>query len=422
MSKVVGGNLFENMTKEEIVKQISELRKNIKKKHRSIKRELLDTEESWENKLKPISEPLKKLFEDGEQLKLTENNHQFQDGRTSSNARKRKLFEAEEVPQKRYAPPPVQGAKRKQQINLPTYPGYESDYDYDDGTSTLPEPKRLLLPNEEMEYNAQDSDQEEMITDPPIIDQTQEEVFESNAVSGEHLLKTPEGRSLARNYIDQNFQGRMAKEYFLKNITGGRNVDTTFGVRVRGDSWMLGDKEIEIDVDDLIINKKRYKGTRGLYELIFMSFPNEYIYDEQDMGNYKTILEDTNVHRFNYLPNGKLRSSRSHKYKNIISQLVSRERAASSSAAFGSGMDSIDPMRTYEDQLQNSVVGRGSGLLLTTAKPNVIYWDDPNELVERLRTLTASQEAGNTGLTNEINAITEELVEYLNKNNVQCIE
>lgn len=105
----------------------------------------------------------------------------------------------------------------------------------------------------------------------------------------------------------------MAIEYFLKNITSGKRVDSTFGFRVEGDKWMLGDKEVEIDVDDLIINNKKYRGTRGLYELLFMSFPNEYIYDEQDMDNYKTILEDTNVHRSNYLPNGKLRSSRSHK-------------------------------------------------------------------------------------------------------------
>lgn len=142
-----------------------------------------------------------------------------------------------------------------------------------------------------------------------------------------------------------------------------------------------------------------------------MSFPNEYIYDEQDMDNYKTILEDTNVHRANYLPNGKLRSSKSHKYKNILSQIASRERMISAPSTLGSGMNSNYAMQTYADQLQDAEVG--GGLLLSPAKPNVIYWNDPNELVERPRTLYASQEAGNTGLTNEINAITEELVEYL---------
>lgn len=39
------------------------------------------------------------------------------------------------------------------------------------------------------------------------------------------------------------------------------------------------------------------------------------------------------------------------------------------------------------------------------------YWDDPNELVERLRLLMASQAAGHTGHTNEIASIVEELRE-----------
>lgn len=413
MSHEAVSKVFENMSKEEIVKKISELRKSIKKKHRTIKRELLDTEESWENKLKPIAEPLKKLVEEGEQLKLVEENKRYKNEYNPFNSRKRKLNAEVTTPEKRYALPPPQGVKRKQKINLPTFPDYESDYDYDEGASSLPPLKRIPRPNDEMEYD-ESSEQEDMVTE-PTVDQTQTEVFESHAASGEHLLKTPEGRSLARNYIEQNFQGRVAKEYFLKNITGGRKVDSTFGIRVEGDQWMLGDKEVEIDVDDLIINKKRYKGTRGLYELIFMSFPNHYIYDEEDIENYKTILEDTNVHRSKYSSSGKLRSSRSHKYKNIIARLVSRERLVSAPPFLGSGMCSTNPMETYADQLQDAGVENESGLLLSPAKPNVIYWDDPNELVERLRTLYASQQAGNTGLGNEINAITEELVEYVNK-------
>lgn len=39
------------------------------------------------------------------------------------------------------------------------------------------------------------------------------------------------------------------------------------------------------------------------------------------------------------------------------------------------------------------------------------YWDNPNELIDRLRLLIASQNAGNNGHQNEIIAILEELVE-----------
>lgn len=40
-----------------------------------------------------------------------------------------------------------------------------------------------------------------------------------------------------------------------------------------------------------------------------------------------------------------------------------------------------------------------------------IYWDDPNELVERLCLLLASQSAGNPSHNNEILSIMEELRE-----------
>jgi len=59
---------------------------------------------------------------------------------------------------------------------------------------------------------------------------------------------------------------------------------------------------------------------------------------------------------------------------------------------------------------------KGKGLALPILvkpdyKPEYIYWDDPNELVERLRLLTASYQAGNTAHSNEIMSILEELRE-----------
>lgn len=42
---------------------------------------------------------------------------------------------------------------------------------------------------------------------------------------------------------------------------------------------------------------------------------------------------------------------------------------------------------------------------------SLVYWNDPNELVERLRLLLASQAAGNTGLSNEMLSIYEEWYE-----------
>jgi len=48
---------------------------------------------------------------------------------------------------------------------------------------------------------------------------------------------------------------------------------------------------------------------------------------------------------------------------------------------------------------------------LTGNSINYVYWDDPNKLVDRLKLLVASKQAGHTGHKNEIVSIIEELRE-----------
>jgi hypothetical protein len=52
----------------------------------------------------------------------------------------------------------------------------------------------------------------------------------------------------------------------------------------------------------------------------------------------------------------------------------------------------------------------GQGMM-STKRPLYEYWDDPNELVDRLRLLIASRDAGHSGHENEILSIIEELRE-----------
>jgi hypothetical protein len=54
----------------------------------------------------------------------------------------------------------------------------------------------------------------------------------------------------------------------------------------------------------------------------------------------------------------------------------------------------------------------GQGLYKNTLpQTQLVYYDDPNELVTRLQLLTSSQNAGNSSVNNEIIAILEELRE-----------
>lgn len=388
---------FKDKSKEDIVLQINELRKAIKRKHRNLKQDILSTEESWEKKLKPISEPLKKLLRTSDKPTVkNEPKEELQDPKTPK-------FEGSFYASNS-APP--QG-KRRKQLNKTSS---QSD---------------LFSENERMSFGSDEEGGENPINaNPPADDELEtrediqaspHEVYESTGLTGEQFLKSPVGRDMAKDYINSQFKGKIAKDYFLRLINKGKAIDSTYGVRVEGDRWMIGNQPIDVDGDDMIIGDKRYQGTRGLYELIFMNAPNEYIYDEQDLENYKQILTDTNVHRLGYSRMGKLRSSRGHKYKNIISQLVAR----SDLEYTGQGLNTLEKdnhMRNYSDFINEdprfSSSGGGGGVAGSASKPDVVYWNDPNELVERLRKLGASQSAGNNGHDKEINALIEELLEY----------
>jgi len=58
--------------------------------------------------------------------------------------------------------------------------------------------------------------------------------------------------------------------------------------------------------DDIIIDEKRYDGIPGLYELIFMKFPNENNCMDDDVQTYKKHLLTTNVHRRGHSPNNQV--------------------------------------------------------------------------------------------------------------------
>ena len=119
---------------------------------------------------------------------------------------------------------------------------------------------------------------------------------------------------------------------------------------------------------------------------MFMKYPKENVYNEMDLKAYKDILRATNAHKHHYLVNAQVNTNRGVKYKQIIPRLFPPKRT-------GHGRNNTD--RTY------MIVSRKKD------KIDYVHWDDPNELVDRLRLLIASQRAGNGGHTNEIVSIVE---------------
>ena len=171
--------------------------------------------------------------------------------------------------------------------------------------------------------------------------------------------------------------GNIARGYLSHSLEKEQVADHTYGLRYDNMAYKIGNKIVEIKNNDLIIDDTPYKGTQGLWELITLKKPREYT--QNDLDTYKAILLQTNGHLKNYKDGAQMSSNKYPKYLNIIKPLFE---------------------------------STGEGLMV--ANDNKIeqrYWDDPNELVDRLRILHLSKNAGNTGVHNEMESIIEELLE-----------
>lgn len=192
---------------------------------------------------------------------------------------------------------------------------------------------------------------------------------------------------------------------FNEKIVDDSNVlNIPFGIRSASKQLMMGNEPVtftEIGYGDnkiniAIIGDKKYEITPGIKELLLRKNPNYDIVAEKDMLVYKDILVNTHAHKRNFNPTGQIKGDRSRKY-NIIKRLFSEGNQIRN--------DPNDNLKKYD--------GGKLGISLKRYKKNtdLVYWDDPNELIERLKLLIASRDAGNNNLDNEIISIIEELRE-----------
>lgn len=183
--------------------------------------------------------------------------------------------------------------------------------------------------------------------------------------------------------------------------------DTKTGVRhdVTSDKFQIGNSNLEFNGPNIIIDDIKYVGTPGLYELLFKKEPRGY--KLEDKRNYRDILLRTNAHKRNYAATGQTVGNRSQKYKSIIQPLINQPTRLSS-------WPSTPSPTSIASNLRRNIKRTGKGLLMKHSKNkkiDYVFWDNPNELVDRLRLLLASQYAGNNNHSNEIISIIEELKE-----------
>jgi hypothetical protein len=186
-------------------------------------------------------------------------------------------------------------------------------------------------------------------------------------------------------YASPHEDSTYQKQYLHMNIP--------FGVRMDRGKLMLGSYPISANDKELKIGGESYYLTQGLNDLLFEKTPDLQIVTENDKQLYKTLLLKTNAHRRDFDPNKPIKSNKGMKYLHIIKPLFK-----------------LTKQRSFSDEVH--VTGDGLPAMKKVKRDiSYVYWDDPNELVERLKLLIASRDAGNTGLDNEIISIIEELRE-----------
>ncbi|GBP03667.1 hypothetical protein EVAR_68844_1 [Eumeta japonica] len=173
-------------------------------------------------------------------------------------------------------------------------------------------------------------------------------------------------------------------------------LDTNYGPhKDLNNKWKFGNSHIDFDQDKIQVGGQIWALTPGLFSLMFHKTPRNY--DKSELEIYKKILTSTNAYRRDYKPDGQIKGTKAYKYKHIIQKLFKEEKQKKSPESVLHA-----PKANY--------LGGGT-MQLNPHKPNYIYWDDPNELVDRLRLLIASQAAGHSNHNNEIVSIIEELRE-----------
>ena len=150
-------------------------------------------------------------------------------------------------------------------------------------------------------------------------------------------------------------------------------VDPTFGIYAKDKKFHIGNKPVIIKDDDIIIDDVEYSGTPGLWELILSKNPVNFT-DEDRLNYIKLVLQTNTAYRNNNPESPYPKQSSSKKWKNLIRHI-------------------------WEDikESKKGLETEGEGLMIL---PN-----DPNALLERLDLLIASQNAGHTGVRNELVSI-----------------
>lgn len=195
----------------------------------------------------------------------------------------------------------------------------------------------------------------------------------------------------------------LPRKYLLSLIRQGREIDkSVYGIdyNQKTNKWRIGDSFLEIHPGEKHFNVKghRYNGTDGLYQLLTLKRPTAYT--DEDLNNYIAIIKATNAYRHGYTRRA------GWKYSNIIKPALEASSPIPLSSRVVSAASVASSLKgsSYNDVWDKRIYNSSRNMAYR-------YWNHPSELIERLKLLYASYQAGHTNHHNEIQDIIEELKE-----------
>ena len=186
---------------------------------------------------------------------------------------------------------------------------------------------------------------------------------------------------------DEELVGEIA--YYHLNVP---DRDKDFGIYKKGDHHYIGKEHVIVNNNDIYLKKigQTFTGTEGLWELLTSKYPQSFT--DEDYNDYEDLMVITNaLHRNNDEDNPHPKGNhKSFKWEKVVRPIWYRKK----------GGVFRNPKKGFEY--------RGE-VKYPTGKGVVVIPSDPNALLERLDLLLASQEAGHTGVRNELVSICDEL-------------
>ena len=197
--------------------------------------------------------------------------------------------------------------------------------------------------------------------------------------------------------------GPLAVNALLQAFTK-KNIDLAFGLYAQEGKFKIGNKEVNIEDNDINVDDIIFEGTPGFWELITSKNPENYT--SEDLEKYQQLVILTNTaYQGNNPKNNKAKSSKSPKWKNIIKPIWEQIKKQKEEEEYE---EEYEEPATIPFTPTSKAVLKGTGLSKAGQSPKILP-SDPNALIDRFDLLFSSQKAGHTGVRNEIVSILDEL-------------